>query len=391
MRSRWIEPMEDHSESTVVAFTPFGVFFLVSVVLLILLGAAASSGALLFLGIIGVIVLAVARFQAPRNLAEIRVERLLPERVATGDSFLAEVRLANDRRRGMVRDVELDDRMVASSTSQVFFGEVAPGAVVSGEYAARVFQRGRYTGRQFILRSSWPLGLYRAERGGRFAARRDMVVIPRPIFPDELRLISRGSGADNLWTSGRITDSNEEFRTLRSYQPGDPAKLIHWPKTSRAGSLIVRENEPPLPPERQFGLWLHQYHPDARMVQPRHFETMLRMACGLLIWMRQGDASVRVRIDFLECRKIQVPADADFNEVLDSLALARSRPVSERSAFPRGLDWFSGCDRIFVVGDSPRAQWEEELGALRPRIRCLDSCGDGWATIGFPERDGSGR
>lgn len=391
MRYRWIEPMEDLSESTVVTFTPFGVFFLVSVLLLVLLGAAASSGGLLLLGIIGIIVLGVARFQARRNLAEIRVERLLPERVATGDSFLAEVRLFNDRRRGMVREIELDDRMVASSPSQVFFGAVPPGAVVSGGYAARVFQRGRYTGRQFTLRSSWPLAIYRAERGGRFATRRDMMVIPRPIFPDELRFISRGSGADNLWTSGRITDSNEEFRTLRSYQPGDPAKRIHWPKTSRSGSLIVRENEPPLPPERQFGLWLHQYHSDARMVQPRHFEMMLRMACGLLIWMRQGDASVKVRIDFLECRKLQVPGDADFSEVLDSLALAKSRPVSEGSTFPRGLDWFSGCDRIFVVGDSPRSQWETELGELSPRIRCLDSCGDAWAKIGFPEREGSAR
>lgn len=383
--------MEKLPESTVVSFTPFGVFFLVSVLLLLFLGAAAASGAVLLLGVIGLILVGVARFQAGRNLADIRVERFLPERVATGDSFLAEVRLSNDKPRGTVREIELHDRMVASSSCQVFFGAVARGSRVPGEYAARVFQRGRYTGRQFTLRSTWPLGIFRAERGGRFDSRRDMVVIPRPIFPDELRLISRGSGSDNSWTSGRITDLNEEFRTLRSYQPGDSAKLIHWPKTSRAGCLIVRENEPPLPPERQFGLWLHQFHPDGRMVQPRHFETLLRMACGLLIWMRQGDAAVKVRIDFLECRRLQIPGDADFSDVLDSLALAKSRPVSERSTFSRGLDWFSGCDRIFVVGDSPRREWEEEFGEFRHRIRCLDSCNDVAGNIRREERARSAR
>lgn len=35
---------------------------------------------------------------------------------------------------------------------------------------------------------------------------------------------------------------------LRAYQPGDPARLVHWPASARSGSLIVRE------PERVGGL-----------------------------------------------------------------------------------------------------------------------------------------
>lgn len=38
-------------------------------------------------------------------------------------------------------------------------------------------------------------------------------------------------------------------RTVRPYQIGDPAHLVHWPTTARSGELVVREFEPPAAPQ----------------------------------------------------------------------------------------------------------------------------------------------
>jgi uncharacterized protein (DUF58 family) len=37
----------------------------------------------------------------------------------------------------------------------------------------------------------------------------------------------------------------EVARSVRPYVPGDPARMVHWPTSLRAGSLVVRELEPP--------------------------------------------------------------------------------------------------------------------------------------------------
>ena len=39
--------------------------------------------------------------------------------------------------------------------------------------------------------------------------------------------------------------SGEAVRSVRPYVTGDPSHLVHWPSTARAGSLVVRELEPP--------------------------------------------------------------------------------------------------------------------------------------------------
>ncbi len=40
--------------------------------------------------------------------------------------------------------------------------------------------------------------------------------------------------------------AGEVARAVRPYSPGDPARMVHWPSSLRAGSLVVRELEPPV-------------------------------------------------------------------------------------------------------------------------------------------------
>ncbi|MCU1358144.1 MAG: rane protein [Acidimicrobiales bacterium] len=51
-------------------------------------------------------------------------------------------------------------------------------------------------------------------------------------------------------------------RSVRPYTSGDPAHLVHWPSTARAGSLVVREMEPPAPVGQAIILDLQGLGPD---------------------------------------------------------------------------------------------------------------------------------
>lgn len=80
----------------------------------------------------------------------------------------------------------------------------------------------------------------------------------RRLSVDLPALIYVGPQSDLNWVeperaSGDVTRSDsirgqvlgETVRSVRPYVPGDPAHLVHWPTTARAGSLVVREFEPP--------------------------------------------------------------------------------------------------------------------------------------------------
>jgi uncharacterized protein (DUF58 family) len=50
------------------------------------------------------------------------------------------------------------------------------------------------------------------------------------------------SGVHHLRT---MASAQEEFTTLREFQPGDDVRKVHWPSTARAGSPIVRQFDEP--------------------------------------------------------------------------------------------------------------------------------------------------
>jgi uncharacterized protein (DUF58 family) len=90
-----------------------------------------------------------------------------------------------------------------------------------------------------------PLGLWTARRHHSVGLARPLEVGPRPV-PVELASTPVAGDADQI-DDGCRGDGNdaEMVRGARAYVAGDPLRLVHWPATARAGTLMVRELESP--------------------------------------------------------------------------------------------------------------------------------------------------
>jgi uncharacterized protein (DUF58 family) len=96
-------------------------------------------------------------------------------------------------------------------------------------------QRGYLTPGRLLIETYFPLGLLRAWTWVDLNA--EALVYPKPIFQDFPQ--SQQGRRDE----GELIDpfGSEDFRDLRTYQPGDPIKHILWRSYARSDELMVKE------------------------------------------------------------------------------------------------------------------------------------------------------
>ena len=88
-----------------------------------------------------------------------------------------------------------------------------------------------------------PFGL--AEK--RFATRSviDVIVLPRIHDLDAVPSAPGDEPESGLHHHRTLATAQEEFSTLREFQPGDDVRKVHWPSTARLGRPIVRQFDEP--------------------------------------------------------------------------------------------------------------------------------------------------
>lgn len=104
-------------------------------------------------------------------------------------------------------------------------------------------RRGVFTGVVAEVRSASPLGLIAWRRRIEVALERPLEVAPRPITVRYEPAL--GSDREAQSRPRTSASGHEITRGAREYVDGDPIRLVHWPATARAGSVMVRELEGP--------------------------------------------------------------------------------------------------------------------------------------------------
>ncbi|QEP43887.1 DUF58 domain-containing protein [Ectothiorhodospiraceae bacterium BW-2] len=114
--------------------------------------------------------------------------------------------------------------------------DIAPHGTTMLELKQPCLQRGEWLLQRFTLRTLFPLGLVRA--WSPLALNAKVVVYPKPVaagpLPEPVEQAGSGSGISRQRGS-------DEFYQIRSYQPGDSLRHIHWKALAKGQSVQTRQ------------------------------------------------------------------------------------------------------------------------------------------------------
>lgn len=353
-----------------VRLTPSGGIALAGSLGTVLAGALLLSGPVFATGVLALVLLAASRCAARRHLLGTTVRRVLPPRGHSGESFPVQTNIVPGPFFPAGTTLAFRDPL-APATGGKRIAPTGAGIPVTLRYTGKSAQRGRHRPRFWKLRSTWPLGLFATDLSGPFRDSATLLLRPGPLLPESLLDHLQQLAREAIVNAPEPPDPTADFRLLREFRSGDAVKRIHWPASLRSGRLQVAESEPPHPKPRRYGLFLHSYEPAGQILTPETFETILRIAAGLLLRFQREEISVL----FLHHpgRPVSLTHRGDTARILDHLATCRRHPFRALAPLAAAGRAFRHCDEIFLLSDCPRHEWEKVLRPAFPSPTCIDA------------------
>ena len=333
----------------------------------VFVGALLPEPAAVQVGLLGPVLLALTWPLAARNLSGLRVVRLHPPGAFAGQLFPFSLELFQDGPRPSFA-VEIEDSIAGPSERGFDTTHVPAGGCASRSFESRILRRGSRHRAHAVLTSSFPLGLWRAERILRDSL--SMTIFPRPVTPRALEDAQDAALLDAEEEESSRRDWAGDFHGIRAFQPGDRLKLIHWPATARAGRLMVRQFDRRLP--EKYSIFFHSLRLEgAPQDSPDAFESALELLCGLLLHCRDRGIPLDLTASFGQWRTLQVPLGSSLEPALNLLAAARCQPSSDAAPLLRALATTETGTRVFLLSEAPLSQWESRLPELPFAVTCL--------------------
>ena len=346
--------------------TPRGAILLGASLALTVLGFIRTDGILITLGCGGYFLLAGALLFSRLNLNRLSISLRTPASVYADQPF--DLRLFVDNHRGLLDTfgIKIDLRL----SNQIDIRSFAPWTAADSSSEVRL--RGSIPGRSsqsqhgYILESVMPLGLFLVKASG--VVENEILVFPRPLTPREL--FTQGALHDASLLPG-TTPGNApgEIRGIRPWQPGDPAKHIHWPASARSLSrcrgLRIRENDPPGFYPQHCTVLFHSFGMSGELIRADRFEWALSLTCGTLRYLREHGIPTTFLADFNEWKPLSVTSRNSFANLLVSLARAQRRNDTEAHDLLPVLKRIPEEHSLIVLSDMPPDAWADALPGNR--------------------------
>jgi uncharacterized protein (DUF58 family) len=160
-----------------------------------------------------------------RNLAQLRMRAQRANPVFAGQEAAFDIQVANPTGRERYA-VQLD---LADRASPRHALDLAPNGSLLISMSAHAPQRGWLAAPRLCVRTSFPLGLFRAWSYWQPSARALVYPQPEPHGP----ALPEGGGGAQGPLPGRRGD--EDFDGIRNYQPGDSLRHLAWRQIARLG------------------------------------------------------------------------------------------------------------------------------------------------------------
>lgn len=276
-----------------LGLTAMGLLVVVTATILVAVGQALPSRAMVLLGYGLVLVMLTSWILGRRKLAIDAERSELPSRVTAGRTVEAEVSLTARRRiAAIVAEETLDDAL----GQPIRFGiPVLPsGQSIRHGYTFTPQRRGVYDVGPFIAEFSDPFGLTRRRQP--IAEPAKIVVHPRTESVMD-RITSREwedppirPPVTRPWPSGF------EFYGLRDYIPGDDPRRIVWRAVARQDKYLIRESEQGITDRVQLYVDTHaEYHSAGKVSET--FERAVTAAASLAVQHLKDGLGVSVDIN----------------------------------------------------------------------------------------------
>ncbi len=362
-----LNPPPASPSSTRTRLSPRGWGLLLISLGAVLVGALLPEPATVQLGLLGLALLLIAWPLAARNLSGLRVARSYPPAAFAGQLFPFSLELHQDAARPSFA-VEVEDSIAGPSERGLDAPLIPAGGRVSRSFDTRLLRRGPRHRAHITLSSSFPLGLWRAQHSFRDSL--PMTIYPRPVPPRTLLDAQDAALLDAEEAESSRRDWTGDFHGIRAFQPGDRLKLIHWPATARAGRIMVRQFDRPLP--EKYAIFFHSIRPEpATLAGPDAFESALELLCGLLLHCQDHHIPLSLTASFDHWRTLHVPHSADLDPALSRLASARRQPSQDPAPLLRALASVEPGSRVFLLSEVPVREWEHLLPDLPFAVTCL--------------------
>lgn len=216
--------------------------FLLATALIGFIGLDTDANLLLILFGLCVGALIVSALAAWTSLRGLTVTRTVVDSVPAGQPFEVRYQFRNPQRWLRARSVHLVDLPESTAGMPVveaLIGAIAPGETLTVTARARCPRRGRVSFDRVAIATRFPFGLF--TRYETFAIPQTMVIYPPLGAIRERRWQTRHHAERAVEGLARSRAGDGEFFGVREYRAGDSPRRIHWRRSARAGTLVVRE------------------------------------------------------------------------------------------------------------------------------------------------------
>jgi uncharacterized protein (DUF58 family) len=247
-RRRSPRPLDDRSPTTPVRRRPSVDFSLTGLVycsMMLFMGLAAiNSQANLLFGVFGLMIgiLLISAMICRVVLMRLKVERLLPEYAAVGQSATIQYKFSNTKRIWPSLSVclaELEGAEAFTEQPHAFMLHAAAGKSASVPITVVPKRRGPHKLTSFQLSTSFPFGFVKRAMMGK--SEDSILIFPAigVVSPKLLSLCrSAERGGANMKPRRNGTD---EFFGVKEFRWGENPRWIYWKRSARTGDLVSRE------------------------------------------------------------------------------------------------------------------------------------------------------
>lgn len=216
--------------------TRTGLGVLVGTILCVFFGLVWSYEELLAIAAAGAVAVAQALYTSRRPTRHTARRRLITARVARGEPVHVRYQIFN----------QTQHRLGSTQLTDVFQGAPQSFDVPSLPRMSRHEVDAAFPTRRRGVFPIGPVSFERTDQLGLATASRPLGQIGTVVVHPRVYPLITASGAIRVITNDAVlrrpsTDPQSGFQSLREYQYGDDTRLIHWPTSARAATLMVRE------------------------------------------------------------------------------------------------------------------------------------------------------